>query len=99
LPPDTISDRIVTLVRPELTGVQLVPLLVERKTPALLVPAKTLLPLTAKELTEKNAFETGSPVSATVQLLPSLVERKTPNKFAVKTLLPLITRAWGPKFL
>jgi hypothetical protein len=48
--PETARALIVILVKPELTSVQLVPLLVERKTPPPLppVPAKIFVPKNAK---------------------------------------------------
>jgi hypothetical protein len=45
-----VIARTYVLVKPVLTGVQLSPLFVERKTPPIFVPTKRLVPLTAKEV-------------------------------------------------
>jgi hypothetical protein len=65
------------LVKPELTEVQFVPLLVEKKTPTPVappipeVPAKRFVPLTAKDSTLWSV----KPELTAVQLVPLLVER------------------------
>ncbi|MBK6418050.1 MAG: hypothetical protein IPF79_02510 [Ignavibacteria bacterium] len=67
--PDTADP-----VKPELTPLQLVPLLVERKTPLPPVPAKRFVPDTASDLT--SSF--GKPELTSLQLVPLFVETKTP---------------------
>ena len=62
------------LVKPELTAVQLAPLLVEKKTPPPSVPAKRCVPLAARAKTAVAV----KPELASVQLVPFIVERKTP---------------------
>jgi len=61
------SETGIFIGRPELNSAQLAPLLVDRKTPLELVPAKMLLPLTANE--ETNAFASKLELTA-VQLVP-----------------------------
>src|ERR1039458_7348447 len=71
--------------KPELTEIQLVPLLVDRKTPPKRVPAKRSVSETASASTKGFA----KPESTAVQLVPSLVERKTPPPYAAtKTSIP-----------
>jgi len=70
-------------------AVQLVPLLVERKTP-LSVPAKRFEPLTVRAET----FVFVRPLLTAVQLVPLLVERKTPPpQVPAKRFVPLAARA------
>lgn len=59
---------------PTVSAAQLAPLFVERKTPLPAVPAKRLVPDTAKALT----LVFGKPLLAAAQLVPLLVDRKTP---------------------
>ena len=71
-------------VKPVLAAVQLVPLLVERKTPPPEVPAKIFVSETASAKTEVFV----KPVLAAVQLVPLLVDRKTPPKVPAKRFVP-----------
>ena len=71
---------------PVLTAVQVAPLLLEKKTPALFVPAKILLPLTNSELMNKDE----SPVFTGDQLVPLLVDKKTPPSVPAKMFVPLM---------
>jgi hypothetical protein len=81
------KDETEVLVNPVLTAVQLIPLLVERKTPPS-VPAKRFVSLTAKEETEVLV----NPVLTAVQLVPLFVERKTPLPVPAKRFVPLTAR-------
>ena len=73
-------DCTLLFVRPELTSIQFAPLLVERLSPPIIVvPAKTELPLLAKELT----IELDKSELIFVQLAPLFVERKTPPPIQV----------------
>jgi hypothetical protein len=74
-------------VRPELTGVQFVPLLLERKTPPP-VPAKRLVPLT----TRHDTLVFVRPESTAVQLVPLFVDLKTPLPVPANRFDPLIAR-------
>jgi hypothetical protein len=76
-------------VNPEFTAVQFAPLLVERKTPPLSVPANILLPITANVPT--MLFP--NPEFTAVHFVPLLVERKTPKSVPANILLPLIAKA------
>ena len=53
-PPETASDNTDLSMRPALTAVQLVPLLVERNTPPPLVPANRFVPETASDKTQAS---------------------------------------------
>ncbi|OGU27738.1 MAG: hypothetical protein A2X66_03460 [Ignavibacteria bacterium GWA2_54_16] len=64
-------------VKPELTAVQLVPLLLERYTPRRKTPAKIFVPETARAKT--IVFVYVNPLFTAVQLVPLLVDRKTPS--------------------
>jgi hypothetical protein len=70
--PETARARTSVVVKPVLAALQLVPLLVERKTPAP-VPGKRLMPETARARTSVVV----KPVLAAFQLVPLLVEMKT----------------------
>jgi len=73
-----------------LTAVQLVPLLVERKTPPPKVPAKRFVP----EIARAKTLVFVKPELTAVQLVPLLVERKTPPpKVPAKRFVPEIARA------
>jgi hypothetical protein len=74
---------------PSLTAVQLVPLLVERKTPPVDVPAKRFVPLTARHDTVVSV----KPEWAGVQHVPLLVDRKTPPEVPAKRFALLTVRA------
>ena len=94
--PQVPAKRFVPLIARALTSVfvkpiavQLVPLLVERKTPPS-DPAKRFVPLTARAET----FVFVKPLLTAVQLVPLLVERKTPPPLVpAKRFLPLTARA------
>src|SRR3989337_2966327 len=73
--------------KPVFTESQLVPLLVERKTPPPSVPAKRFVPETARNQTLVFV----KPVLAAVQLVPLLVERKTAPKVPAKRFVPIAT--------
>jgi hypothetical protein len=74
---------------PVFTGVQLVPLLVERKTPPPSIPANRLLPLTVRDRTYRFV----NPVFTAVQLAPLLAERKIPlPSVPANRLLPLTVK-------
>jgi len=68
------NDRTYRDVSPLFTDVQLLPLLVDKKTPPE-VAAKTLLPLMAMDCTLRDV----SPLFTAVQLLPLLVDKKIPS--------------------
>lgn len=77
------------VVSPESTAVQLVPLLVERKTAPPLVPAKRFVAETARAAVIK-------PFLAEVQVVPLLVDRKTLLSLelvAAKRFVPLTVKA------
>ena len=79
--PLTAKVRITKSVKPESTGVQFVPLLVERKMPLAKVPAKRFVPEAARDQTiafVKPVIPLLKPVLTAVQLVPLFVERKTP---------------------
>jgi hypothetical protein len=73
---DPLTFRALTLkpVNPELTAVQLDPLLVEWKTPPSKDPEKILLPFTAKALIVVEV----KPEFFAVQLVPLFVDKKIP---------------------
>jgi hypothetical protein len=77
-------EAIERLVRPVLTGVQLLPLSVDKNTPPLIVPAKMFKPLVANDVTMDV-----SPVLTDVQLAPLLVDRNTPPVVAAKIFAPI----------
>ena len=69
------SDKMMFVsARPELTAIQLMPLLVERKSPPKTVPAKRFVPETTRDQTQVLV----NPESTAVQLVPLFVERKMP---------------------
>jgi hypothetical protein len=97
LPVSGLTARAETAVsiNPVLTGIQFVPLLVERKTPYGKVPAKryvtpALVVISAKAFT----IVFGTPLLQEVQLTPLLVERKTPPSVPAKiVVLPVLLEA------
>lgn len=66
-------DQIVVSGKPVLTADQLVPLLVERKTPSPQVPANNLVVDAVKELTYDDMV--GNPALTSVQPVPLSVDR------------------------
>ena len=73
---------------PLLTAVQLEPLLVERNTPPLSVPAKRFVPEMASAETEGLV----KPLLTAIQLVPLLVERNTPPAVPTNRFASLTTR-------
>ena len=86
------KDQTVGPVKPVLATAQSVPLFVDTKTPSP-VPAKILLPITAKELTPR-AGPGGRPELTAVQLVPVFVERRTPPWIPAKRFVPLAEREY-----
>jgi hypothetical protein len=73
-------------VRPELTGVQFFPLLVDKKMPLSSVPTKMQFPFTVKAV---NSVFSGNPVQIELQSVPPSEEWKTPLYFVnAKILVP-----------
>ena len=86
--PLTAKGPTKVLGKPVFTAAQLLPLLVDKKTPAL-VPAKIFVPLRANE--DKPVFI--RPVFTAVQLLPLFVDKKTlPLKVPAKIFVPLMAK-------
>lgn len=86
---ETASEKISGVSNPELAAVQLAPLSVERKTPALAVPANKFGPETTSAATE--VF--GKQLLAADQLVPLLVERKMPPVVPASKFAPEVARA------
>jgi hypothetical protein len=81
--PETVRERTLVFVKPVLTCVQLVPLLVERNTPSP-VPANRDVP----EMAKASTAVPGMPLLDSIQLVPLLVETKTPLPVPARSSLP-----------
>ena len=90
------TDRALTCVfgKPLFTEVQIVPLLVDRKTPPPEVPAKIYVPKKAKDRT----YLFVKPLA--VQLVPLFVDRKTPSPpVPAKRYMPERAKDWTVVFV